>query len=146
MENAGELIEKSFDNTCYTSTFTVNLLFSLKRRKFIKPIRAKHLVLRYAVFPGTYLLISTGGHLSTKIREWVIRKIRIKEDGNYETLESAVWRLDSRDYPQVPKILKVISMPRYHGYPSAPWDEEFTEEDIAHLMKGGTIVNVEEYT
>jgi hypothetical protein len=146
MENAGELVEKSFDNTGYTSTFVVNLLFSLKRRKFIKPIRAKHLVLRYAVFPGTYLLIQTGGHWSTKILEWTIKKIRLNVDGDYEILETATWRLDSRDYPEVPKILKVISMPGYHGYPSAPWDQEFTDEDIAHLMKGGTIVNVEEYT
>jgi hypothetical protein len=99
------------------------------------------------VLPGTYLLISTGGRLSTKIREWDIRRIQVKPEGDYTVIDRAVWILDSRKHPGVPRILQAIEMPSYHGYGrAADWDQEFSEEDIAYLMKGGEIINAEEYT
>ncbi len=136
-----DIVYISFSNTAYTNTYSINVLFSLKQRRFIKPVLEKHLELHYKLLPAKYMLLSSSGRRYVEPMTWYVKIIRIYKNeydaGVYDTLHSAKW-LTAWDHTRrnVP-ILKDIENPGYHGYPIFPTDKVYTNEEIEHLLKGG---------
>jgi hypothetical protein len=136
-----DIIYISFPSTAYTNTYTVNILFSLKQRRFIKPILEKHLELHYKLLPAKYLLLSSNGRTHIDPMTWIVKIVKIYKNeynaGVYDTLNSTKW-LTAWDYRKrsVP-ILKDIENPGYHGYPSFPTNKVYSEQEIQELLKGG---------
>jgi hypothetical protein len=136
-----DIIYISFPSTSYTNTYTINILFSLKQRRFIKPILEKHLELHYKVLPAKYLLLSSSGRRYVEPMAWTVKIIRIYKNeydaGVYDVLQSAKW-LTAWDYRKrsVP-ILRDVENPGYHGYPVFPTNKVYSEQEIQELLKGG---------
>jgi hypothetical protein len=136
-----DIIYLSLESTEYSNTYYINVLFSLKQRRFIKPVLRKHLELHYKILPGKYLLISSSGRNYVEPMTWYVKIIRVYKneygEGVYDILQSAKWVTfwdhTKRNIP----ILKDVENPGYHGYPDFPLDKTYTEEEIQQLLKGG---------
>jgi len=48
-----EPIELKYEATSKTNIYHVEMLFSIRKRRFIKPIMAKHLKLWYSILPNS---------------------------------------------------------------------------------------------
>ncbi len=57
-----DLIKYVLYDDALTSTFSIARLFSLKKRKFVKPAKIPKGTLEYMILPGTYLIISAYVH------------------------------------------------------------------------------------
>jgi hypothetical protein len=132
----------SFQNSAYTSTYHINLLFSLKQLKFIKPYEVKRLEISYYVYEGYYLKISSSGRWGDQPMGWVVSTIRayIDERGlyKYEVLSATEWLTPWARKSRTVPILCDISNPGYHSYPEVDYNKIYSKSDVAILLKGGT--------
>ncbi|EWG06446.1 MAG: hypothetical protein ASUL_09564 [Candidatus Aramenus sulfurataquae] len=137
-----DLIPLLFNDESVTSTFTIERLFSLKRRKFIKPYSSTKYLLQYKVLPGVYLIIYSHTHKrNDEVMEWEIMKVRIyrNEKGEVvkEVLQTAKWITPIPQSERTVPILKDIGNPYFHGHLEVDYDKVYNEEEIAQLLKGG---------
>jgi len=135
------------ENSSYTSTYKINVLFSLKQKKFVKPTRAKGGQLYYTIYEGVYLLISARGYNTETKTKWTVSKVRIVADtwnyGKIEVLSSAEWITPPDPQKSSVPILRDIVVPGYHGTTKVPPDKVYSDADVEQLMKGGVDPAVE---
>ncbi len=135
---------------CVTSTFTVERLFSLKQRKWLKPYRTEVYGLDYHILPGRYLLISADVHRrKDEVMKWVIRVIRIykAEDGSVkEDIEKEVqWITPIPEEERTVPILRDVQNPSFHGHSKVPYDKIYDEQEVSQLLEGGVDPALGEY-
>ena len=135
-----EVVERHYPCTSYTNIYEVTLLFSIRKRKFVKPVMLKHLKVFYKILAGKYIMFNSLGRRYindytidiylveiTKDETKIIKGIEIhasKENDDFSVVNNN------------PIIVDFISAipPRYHGYPSIDFDKVYSEEDVNYLL------------
>ncbi|MEM0198628.1 MAG: hypothetical protein QXK13_06885 [Fervidicoccaceae archaeon] len=84
-------IEVSFPFGTYRNTFEYSLLYSLKKKNFIKGNAHKGLSwsVDYKLFPGRYILFETSGYLDNRGAIIAAHLIYLNEEGEIQILETA---------------------------------------------------------
>ncbi len=130
-----------FDASAYSHIYNFAVLFSIKKRKFIKPYWKKHQQLEYHVFPGSYILIKSRGYLHDEPMTWTVSVIYVKPKTNntdkYDVLSSVTWQTPWDQKQITVPILKDIDTPGYHGYPKMDYNKVYSQAEIDELLKGG---------
>ncbi len=136
-----KVVRLILENSSYTSTYKINLLFSLKQHKFIKPTLAKGGQLHYTIYEGTYLLISSHGRNYETKTTWSVSKVKITAntwgEGQIEYIDGVTWITPPDPAKSSVPILRDIVVPGYHGTTKAPFNKTYSESEIAELLKGG---------
>ena len=143
-ENAVEKpVELSYYCSSFTNTFKVTLLFSIRKRKFVKPVLMKHLKVFYKILPGTYVMFSSSGRLYVNEHAVYLELVRITNE-SYDVVKrtkifASMFR-DKNDFSAVNEnnIVKDFVNavpPRYHSYPSINFDKTYSEQDVNELLK-----------
>jgi hypothetical protein len=136
-----DVISISFPNTSYSNTYDINVLMSIKQRRFIKPVLMKHLEFEYALFPGNYILISSAGTIEREIMNWKVMKVRIFKNeygaGDYKADQYAEWVTPTNQAMRTVPILKDIPLPRYHYYPEISFTKIYSDDEINTALQGG---------
>ncbi len=147
--NSGENFSQStpeirvlvFDASAYSHTYNFSLLFSLKKKKFVKPWWKKSQQLEYHIYPGVYLLISSRGYIHDESMKWsvAIIKVEAKTPGlsRYGVISSTTWETPSKQEEITIPILRDIDTPGYHGYPKVDYNKIYSQQEIDELLKGG---------
>jgi len=135
-----EVVERDYECSSYTSTYHVTLLFSIRKRKFVKPVLMKHLKVFYKILAGRYLVFTSSGR--RHVNDYKVN-IYLVEISKYETktlkhLELHASKKDD-DLSKVNNNAIIIDFvnaipPRYHGYPPIDFDKVYTEEDVNYLL------------
>ena len=142
-----EPIELKYEATSKTNIYHVELLFSIKKRKFVKPILMKHLKLWYKVLPGTYIKISSEGRRRATEYNIVLKLIKLERDDKWGVREDLINSaaifvssdIDKNDFSKVNNnelirdIVNVIPPP-YHGYPAIDFNKIYKEEDVRYIL------------
>ncbi len=130
-----------FDASAYSHTYNFSLLFSLKKRKFIKPWWQKKLQIEYHIYPGNYILIHSNGYLHDEPMKWSVAIVniqpRIRGLAEYTVISSVSWQTPWRQEERTVAILKDIDSPGYHGYPRVDYNKIYSEQEVSELLKGG---------
>jgi hypothetical protein len=136
-----EIVNISFYNSAYTNTYDINVLLSIKQKKFIKPVLMKNLEFEYALFPGNYILISSGGKIDREIMNWRVMKIKLFRNefgvGDYKSDQYAEWVTPTNQALRTVPILKDIPLPGYHRYPEISFTKIYSDEEINAVLQGG---------
>ncbi len=125
-----------------TSRFHIERLFSLRKRKFIKPFRDPKGAFEYRILPGTYVLITSSVHKrNDEVMEWYVSVVKIykNQEGKTEvqTIKQVKWVTPIyREDRSIP-ILRDIQNPPFHGHSSVSYDTVYTEEEVNKLLEGG---------
>ncbi len=139
---ARKVVFLRFQNSMHTSRYYINLLFSLKQLKFIKPYEKKHLEIVYYLYEGYYLKISSNGKAGEQPMRWTVGILRafIDERGiyNYEIYNPVEWFTPWERQKRTVPILRDIINPGYHSYPEVDYKKVYTRSDVDFLLKGGT--------
>ena len=121
------------------------LLFSLKRRKYIKPMRRDGSRVEgryvYELYPGSYLLIGYDARLSLEPPRTVTAQlvtIDEKCDVHYGDaliikFEKFEW-VEKQDLPQMLKDI-VNWAPGYHSLPNIDFNKVYSEKDTQKLLE-----------
>ena len=158
-----EPIEVCYNCTAWSNTYHVTLLFSIKKKKFVKPVMLKHLKVWYKVLPGTYIKVESYGSKWKTEYSIKFKLVRIERDEKWgtheELLNCAIVNIASdkekNDFSVVNnnEIVKDVVAhipPRYHGYPWIDFDKIYSDanvEELLELIKNDRLVylyNVEE--
>ena len=121
------------------------LLFSLKRKKYIKPTQRSgdRVVGRYVyeLYPGQYVLIGYDSRSSLEPpRTITAQLVTIDENCNVYYGNSAIIRfehfewIEKQDLPQMLKDI-VNWAPGYHSMPSVDFNKVYGEEDVNKLLE-----------
>ncbi len=115
-----------------TSTFTISRLFSLKKRKWLKPFRYEVYGLEYNVLPGRYLLIEANVHKrKDEIMKWSIEIVRIYKDESGEvkmdTEKEIEWITPIPPEPITVPILRDIERPAFHDHSGVDYNKIYTD-------------------
>ena len=136
-----ETVEIRYENTRMTKTYDVNLLFSRRLRKFVKPVLCKHLCNYYKVLPGVYLLISSGGRNDIDpVKVWIL-EVKINPDGSEErkTIRVfTVWRETLQRYPEIIRDFVEALPERFHGYAAVDYSKIYSETEYQRLFTDPT--------
>jgi hypothetical protein len=140
--NIQDLIVVGTNDQCETSTLIVERLFSLKRRRFIRPYQVLKYGLQYRILPGVYLVIYSKLHRrADSCMTWYIRKVRISKDekGQVEEkiLKEVQWLTPLDQSERTVPILSDIENPEFHGHSRVPEEKEYSEEEVKKLIDGG---------
>jgi len=138
--NELEVVERHYPNTSYSSTYEVTLLFSIRKRKFVKPVLKKHLQLYYRILVGKYIMFNSWGYRDandyviniflveiTRDETKIIKGIEIhasKKDDNFSVVNNN---------PIISDFISAIP-PYYHAYPPVNYDKIYSEEDVNYLL------------
>ncbi len=137
-----DLLTLTVGDESVTSSFTIVRLFSLRKKKFLRPFRSEVYGLVYKVLPGTYLKIVSGVHKYKDTRmEWDVKIIRVsrneKGEADVEVVREAHWITPIPQEQRSVPILRDIANPSFHDHSRVPYDYEYSEEDVATLLEGG---------
>ncbi len=132
----------SFQNSGYTSAYHINLLFSLKKLKFVKPYERKRLEINYLIYEGYYLKISSNGSWKDEPMRWVVSTIHayIDEYGasKYEVINTVEWLTSWDRKKRTVPVIRDIGNPGYHSPPDVDFNKVYKREEVDVLLKGGT--------
>ena len=151
MEKA--VVELKLTNSGFTSTYQMHLLFSLVKRKFIKPVRALDLSFYYRVLEGRYLFFACSGRWSEPMRikaAVVTVQPSAWESGKIKEEKWCHIYADKEHIDRVPNELVrdvVMARPGYHRYPRIDFDKIYSEETVKEVLdliaQGKTVYFVE---
>jgi len=136
-------VEGSYQGT--TNTKYVYVYFSLKRNKFIKPMRrigdrvvGKY---EYSLYPGSYVLIGYDSRSKEEPPRTVIAQlVTIDDNCNVHYGDSAIIRFEHFEWLEkqdLPTPLKDIVnwAPSYHSPPNINFGKVYSEEDVNKLLE-----------
>jgi len=134
----GALVSLFFSNYGTTHLYTVNLLFSLKHKKFIKPVSMTNRGFEYRVLPGEYIVVSADGNRDVKIVQWKVQLVRVSAGNNKtEVLKEVMWEtplyMSQRSVP----ILKDIRVPDFHEFTGVSFNRVYSDDEVNQLLQGG---------
>ncbi|MEM0239796.1 MAG: hypothetical protein QXT00_09245 [Ignisphaera sp.] len=101
----------------YTNTFEYELLYSLRKRDFIKGYSHKGLVwaVEYRLLPGRYVLLSTHGYRDSRGAGIKASLVYLNERGKLKTIDSAIGDYVVPGRSENPVIQAFFdAMPGYH--------------------------------
>jgi len=135
-----EVIERNYKCTSYTNMYEVTLLFSIRKRKFVKPVLMKHLKVFYKILPGRYIMFESSGRRYINDYTIDIYLVEITKDETeiIKHVELHVAR-ENNDFSVVnnnPIIIDFVNAipPAYHSYPPVDFNKVYTEEDVNYLL------------
>ena len=142
-----EPVELRYEATSKTNIYHVEVLFSIKKRKFVKPVLMKHLKLWYKVLQGTYIKIMSEGRRRAAEYRIVISLVKLEKDERWGVREDMINAAavfvssdkDKNDFSKVNNnelirdIVNVIPPP-YHGYPAIDFNKIYKEEDVQYIL------------
>lgn len=136
------IIEVSYTATRFTRTYSYSMIFSLKQRRFVKPVRFKHLALWYKLLPGTYMRLSSDGRNDDAVQEVIVEIIRINNDASEDVVKETKWIVFlNGDMAGCPEIIKDFVRGRpelFHRPPEIDFTKTYASEDIQRTLEGGT--------
>ncbi|MEM3859273.1 MAG: hypothetical protein QW478_07685 [Candidatus Micrarchaeaceae archaeon] len=91
-QTAPKVVSVSFNFGTYTHRFEYSLLYSLKKRDFIKGRSHKGLdwAVDYRLLPGRYVLLSTFGYLDNRGSAIKASLVYLNERGKLKTIDTAI--------------------------------------------------------
>ncbi|MFH7881054.1 MAG: hypothetical protein QXI09_03555 [Candidatus Aenigmatarchaeota archaeon] len=91
-QTAPKAISVSFNFGTYTNTFEYHLLYSLKKKDFIKGYSHKGLVwaVEYRLLPGRYVLLSTHGYRDSRGAGIKASLVYLNERGKLRSIDTAI--------------------------------------------------------
>ena len=135
-----EVVERDYECTSYTNIYNVTLLFSIKKRKFIKPVMLKHLKAFYKILPGRYVMFTSAGRRYSDDYKINIYLVEITKHETKSLKHLGIYASKKNDDLSVINNNAIIAdfisaiPPRYHGYPPIDFDKVYTEEDVNYLL------------
>ena len=136
-------VEGSYQGT--TNVKYVYVFFSIKRNKFIRPMRrtgdrviGKY---EYSLYPGNYLLIGYDSRSKEEPPRTVIAQlVTIDDNCNVHYGDSAIIRFEKIEWfnaQDLPQILKDIVnwAPGYHSPPNINFGKVYNEDDVKKLLE-----------
>ncbi len=140
--NPQDLISYGTGDESVTSTFTIERLFSVKQRKFLKPYRVEVYGLEYHILPGRYILIYSHVHKrKDEVMKWSIKLLKIykAEDGSIkeEVEKESEWITPISESERTVAVLKDIENPGFHGHSKVNYDKVYSDEEVQQLLEGG---------
>ena len=134
-----ELVRVSYTWFRGTNTGHYSALFSIRKRKFIKPRIhwGCNGYYEYYVYPGTYVLLEWSYWNKEEPPHTVTASlIKISKDGNVEVLKKAEYAVhDSSELPN--EVLRdfLSARPGYHGSPHLDFTKVYPEEVVKDLLE-----------
>ena len=100
------------ENGVYTHTMTYSALYSIKRNKFVNARchKGSRWGCDYLLYPGTYVLFDISGYRDERGLEFVIKKVKIEDDGNGYGMVSDVENIVDTEVT-LDELLKMIEDP-----------------------------------
>ncbi len=136
-----DILKVQLHDEAVTSSFTISRLFSIKRRKFIKPCEVPKFWLTYCLLPGNYIHIYSGHHKSEEVMTWYISVVKIyrneKGEVQMEKIKEVKWVTPVAQEQRTVPILKDVGNPSFHWHSSVSYDTIYTEEEVNKLLEGG---------
>jgi len=142
-----EPIELKYEATSKTNIYHVEMLFSIRKRRFIKPILMKHLKLWYSILPGTYIKIESSGYKRAAEYRIILKLIKLEKDDKWgfreDLINAAAVFVSSNsnendfskvDDNEIIKDIVNVIPPPYHGYPAIDFNKVYSEEDVNYLL------------
>ncbi len=136
-----DIIKYQTFDSAYTSRFTISRLFSVKKKKFIRPCHVPKFWLEYCLLPGTYVKISTYHHKGEEILTWGITLFKLyrDQDGKVkeEIIKESQWITPLDENRRTVPILRDIENPSFHWHSKVNYDHIYEEEEVNQLLQGG---------
>ena len=142
-----EPVEVIYEATSKSKTYHVEMLFSIRRRRFIKPILKKHLKLWYSVLEGVYIKLASSGSRFAREREAILMLVKLGRDSGGRVFEDIISSAkivassnsDENDFSivddnEIIKDFLEAVPPSYHSYPAINYDKIYSEDDVRYLM------------
>jgi len=133
----------SLTNSGFTNTYTMHLLFSLKKRKFVKPALKGDLKFHYLVYEGVYLYFVAYGKYGEPMTI-LCGLARVVEDGYWKGEGTVVWLKKCTIYARKEEVGKVSNelirdvisaRPGYHRYPPIDFDKVYDERTVNEVLE-----------
>ncbi len=136
--NSGALVDLYFENYGATHLYSIKLLFSLKNKKFIRPMTMRNKHFEYKVLEGEYIIIQANGHRDNKTVKWKVQLVKITASGNkIEVLKEVEWETPLYMSQRTVSVLKDIRVPDFHEFTKVNFNKTYSEEEINQLLQGG---------
>ncbi len=124
-----------------TSSFTISRLFSLKKRRFIKPCEVPKFWLTYCLLPGNYIHVYSRHHKSEELMTWYISIVRVFRNENgevqMEKIKEVKWITPVYQSERTVPILRDVGNPTFHWHSEVDYTQQYTQQEVDQLLQGG---------
>jgi hypothetical protein len=125
----------------YQKMYHMNLVFSLKTKRFIRPIFSKRFTMFFKLAEAKYVFLSSSGKVGENPMLWRVKIVLVRRNkyglGETSMLDQTEWLTAWEQEKRTVPILKDIPTLQFHRYPDLDFKKQYSQVELTQLLKGG---------
>jgi len=131
----------SLRGAVHQKMYHMNLVFSLKTKRFIRPIFSKRFTMFFKLAEAKYVFLSSSGKVGENPMFWKVRIVFVRRNkyglGEVSTVDQTEWLTSWEQERRTVPILKDVPTLQFHRYPDLDFKKQYSQMELSQLLKGG---------